>query len=168
MQQIGQTTAKAKATAQVERAYTASDLLREVLRDYAKATETKRRMVFISRARDDDAVATQIIGNWFDRYKQALTPSTKSAHETREAAQQRRADSASSVQRIVAQVREVVLLDMVTPNGKKLRHLTGRECKEIGGWFGKIATKVKAAQKVGSALSEMQIRKLWSSAGVAQ
>jgi ABC-type branched-subunit amino acid transport system substrate-binding protein len=150
---------KTTATKRIERVYTASDCLAEVFKTYAKASEAKRRAVFISRARDDDAVAMQIIGNWFDRYKYAYEPKPAKSQAV---VQQRAAERDAVVAKVVAQVRQVVLLDMTAPNGKKLRDLTGRECGQIGGWFGKLAAKVKATQKVGSVLSEGEVRKLWS------
>ena len=54
----------------------------------------------------------------------------------------------------------VKLLDLSMPNGKPLRDCTGSDCKKFGGWLGKIAAKVGARQKVGSVLSEAQVRKL--------
>ena len=54
------------------------------------------------------------------------------------------------------------LLSMVMPNGKELRDCTGRDCKRMGGWFARIAKRVKPTQKVGNALSEEQIQDLMS------
>jgi hypothetical protein len=137
--QTGTTTTSTNAKS--ERPYTAHDLLGEVLRDYPDATDTKRRAVFVSLARDHDGIATQIIGAWFDRYN--------SRH---------RYDS----EKIASTVRELILLAVITPNGKKLRDLTGRECGQAGGWFAKLAGKVKATQKVGTVLTEPELRELWA------
>ncbi len=154
------TSTQIKATTKrTERVYTATDMMREIFESYPKASDTKRRAIFISRVRDDDMVAAQIIGNWFDRYK--------FAYEKRSAPmpvdiKQRDAERKAAVSKIADQVRQIVLLDMVTPNGKKLRDLTGHECRQTGGWFAAIAQKVKAKQKVGAVLSEIQVRSLWA------
>jgi hypothetical protein len=158
-------TGTSSTRAKTERHYTAHDLLGEVLRDYPDATDTKRRAVFVSLARDNDGIATQIIGAWFDRYNSRHRYDSETAQkrrDRREEQQERAQARAVEAEKIASTVREMILLDMITPNGKKLRDLTGRECGELGGWFGKLAVKVKATQKVGTVLTEPQLRELWA------
>lgn len=56
---------------------------------------------------------------------------------------------------------QMVLLDLTMPNGKILRNCTGRDCKKAGGWFARIAEKVRPAEKVGHVLSENDLRNLF-------
>lgn len=50
-----------------------------------------------------------------------------------------------------------VLMDVLLPNGKKLRDSTFRACAEAGGWFGKIAAMGKPDQIVGAILTEQEL-----------
>lgn len=146
------------------RPYTAHDLLGEVLRDYPNATEPKLRAVFTSLARDSDQIATQIIGAWFDRYRSRHrydSEAEQQRRDRREEQQQRAQARAIEARELANTVKEIILLDMVTPSGKKLRDLTGRECGGLGGWFAKLADKVKPTQKVGSVFTETALRELW-------
>lgn len=55
-------------------------------------------------------------------------------------------------------------LKKVMPNGKELRDCTGNDCTRMGGWFLKIAERVKPTQKVGNALSEEDVQNLMAKA----
>lgn len=63
---------------------------------------------------------------------------------------------------------KLVLLDMVLPNGKKLRHATGSDCKafapKFGIWFGNIARKLKPGDVVGKVLTEKEVREIYDGA----
>lgn len=63
-----------------------------------------------------------------------------------------------AVAALVSQVRNVVLLDLKLPNGKKLRNSTFAECSAAGGWFKMVATKGKPSQVVGAVLTEDELR----------
>lgn len=158
-------TGTAQTARKDERVYTAHDLLGDVIRKYPDATDAKRRAVFTSLARDNDEIAAQIIGAWFDRYSSRHRYDSETAQKRRDRREEERAREhalAVAAEKVASEVRQTVLLEMVTPNGKKLRDLTGRECQALGGWFAKISTKVKATQKVGTALTEIELRELWA------
>jgi hypothetical protein len=59
----------------------------------------------------------------------------------------------------------IVLLEMLMPNGKKLRDCTGAECKElsskIGAWLLRVSKQVKPDALVGDVLTEKQVRTLF-------
>ena len=59
---------------------------------------------------------------------------------------------------------QIILFDLIMPNGKKLPQCTGAECRTFGGWFTKLADKVPAKKKVGNVLSEGEVRKLYLAA----
>jgi hypothetical protein len=56
--------------------------------------------------------------------------------------------------------RQVILLDMVMPNGNPLRDCTDKDCAKAGGWLSKVAAKLKPGEKVGDVLSETEVRRL--------
>jgi hypothetical protein len=57
-------------------------------------------------------------------------------------------------------VRNIILLDLVEPNGKKLRDCTGAECRAFGGWRIKIADRIGDRGVVGKKLSEQDLRNI--------
>lgn len=75
---------------------------------------------------------------------------------------------ASSQERVTAelailktQVRSVILLDMVLPCGKRLRHATFADCKKAGGWLTEVSKKGKPTQAVDKALDEADLQNIW-------
>jgi hypothetical protein len=50
------------------------------------------------------------------------------------------------------------------PNGKLLRNCTGSDCKRFGGWYQRLAAKVRPRKLVGNVLSEQDVRKLYNAA----
>lgn len=59
-----------------------------------------------------------------------------------------------------AAVREVVLMDLEMPNGKKLRECTFSEVGQFGSWFKLLACKGKPSEIVGKVLTEDDLRKI--------
>jgi hypothetical protein len=57
----------------------------------------------------------------------------------------------------------VVLLDLMMPNGKRLRDSTGKECRQTGGWLIKVADRVGDRGVVGAKLSEAEVAKILTS-----
>jgi hypothetical protein len=59
-------------------------------------------------------------------------------------------------------IKAIVLLDLVQPNGKKLRDCTGADVRQFAtkmpSWFKAIAAKVKPDEIVGAILTETDIR----------
>ena len=57
-------------------------------------------------------------------------------------------------------VREIILLNLLMPNGKPMRDCTGMEMGGFGRAYTKIAEKVGPDRRVGDVISEEQVRKL--------
>lgn len=57
-------------------------------------------------------------------------------------------------------IRNVILLDLVMPNGKTLRHATGAECRKAGGFYAEIAKSIKPTQVVDRHLSEADLQNI--------
>lgn len=66
----------------------------------------------------------------------------------------------AEVAKITERVRNLVLMDLTLPNGKKLRNSTFKECSLAGGWFKLLACKGKPSQIVGKVLSEADLHAL--------
>jgi hypothetical protein len=61
---------------------------------------------------------------------------------------------------------KIVLLDMLMPNGKKLRECTGSECKilssKIGAWLLRLSKQMKPNEFVGDVLTETQVKDFYN------
>ena len=56
-----------------------------------------------------------------------------------------------------------MLLDLVQPNGKKLRDCTGDECSQAGGWLVQVGNRVGRTGIVGKQLSEAELAAIFAS-----
>jgi hypothetical protein len=69
----------------------------------------------------------------------------------------------AAVDAAVEEIKTLALLDLVQPNGKKLRDCTGADVRafeaQMPSWFKAIAAKVKPEEIVGEVLSEAEVRK---------
>lgn len=67
---------------------------------------------------------------------------------------------AEAMRALKANIRDVVLLDIVMPDGKKLRQATGAECRRAGGFYAEIAKHIKATQVVDKHLTEADLQNI--------
>lgn len=116
----------------------------------------------VKEATDEgDDYISPIIEYWFaPNYKSLLNLQRPPAkRQAAKAARKAEIDEIKST--VKERIARMVLLDVVLPNGKRLRDCTGKECAKAGGWFAKIAGKVKPTEIVGKVLSETQVRSLY-------
>lgn len=88
----------------------------------------------------------------------AATPSRRHADER---AAQTRSEGAARRQREVeslkSKLRDVLLLDVMMPNGKKARHCTGAELRKAGGFWTEVARHVGSRNILDRKLSEAEL-----------
>lgn len=110
------------------------------------------------RSRIEDEPAYQRAVDWYffvNMYEYLVTsrnrkPTTKYS----------KAEIQRDVDVLKARVTQIVLLDLILPNGKALRDASFADCAKAGGFFAKIAKKGKPNQVVGKVLTEDQLRAL--------
>lgn len=127
--------------------------------------------LFMEQVKEDDDCLGVIIEYWFTNNYRSLRQQQRSPVERQRVQQQTVAMTEAVTQRIKQRIRqeaEIMLLDMILPNGKPLRECTGRECArlgpKIGGWLTSVAKAVKPDQVVGESLSERDVQRLYSKA----
>jgi len=146
------------------------DLLKKLIEEHSGADRPALFRMFIDRLNEEpdaDDYKQTIIEYWFANNYHSLVgaavapPAEKRSIETTTATTMVR-------ERVREKIREgaqIVLLDMVLPNGKALKDCTGRECRElaprIGEWLERVAKKVRANELVGDRLSEEQVKALY-------
>jgi hypothetical protein len=64
------------------------------------------------------------------------------------------------VEKAIETKAQIILLDLVMPNGKTLRESNRTDCKQAGGWYMKLADRLKGKQTVGDVWQEADVRKL--------
>lgn len=73
---------------------------------------------------------------------------------------EQKAQRAAEVALLVERAKNIVLLDLILPGGKKLRDATFADCAKAGSWYAKIAKRGRPNQIVGVVLSESDLQKI--------
>jgi len=140
----------------------ATQLLLMLWKRYPEQSKEEIIEKFGERVADDVDIAGECARDWASLNWKRITgtgkpkPQPKSDDDRKISEEAEAAAEAAIKEKIV----EVFLLDMVI-DGKKLRDMTGTECKRKGGWLTAIGQKVKARQKVGQVLSEAELKGLY-------
>lgn len=96
-------------------------------------------------------------------FAQPGAPSRQQRAVAKHAAKKKRTEQIKTA--AVEAVAQIVLLDLMLPNGKALRECTGLECRQlgrkVGSWLVRIADQIKPDQIVGNVLKEEEVRKLY-------
>jgi hypothetical protein len=127
------------------------------------ATRKELEDLFMSAAQADAAMVDEALRYAFDNHFKSLNESVQPQRQPQRKAAPAVSAFVSDDEVVAAKVRfaKIILLDLVMPNGKKLRDCTGNECGEFGGWLLKIKERVGSAI-VGDELSEKQLAKIFA------
>lgn len=144
------------------------DRLKQLMDENPKADKAALFALFRDELRSPDAeeYLDSVVEYWFANNYHSLVERPAPLRE--QAERQKRASVAAVKNKVVKRIRheaQIILLDMVLPNGKALRDCKGSDCtklgKKVGGWLAKIGAKVKPNEVVGDVLDESEIRKLY-------
>ncbi len=86
-----------------------------------------------------------------------------SGHDRKESKRKesKRDETKKEEEKILTEIkRQVLLLNLEMPNGKRMRYCTGAEMERFGDAYRRIASKVGKTKMVGSVLSENEVRSL--------
>jgi hypothetical protein len=113
----------------------------------------------------EDYIET-IIEYWFaNNYHSLVVPRLAVQDERRAAYNGAVENIREQLKKRINEGAAIVLLNMTMPNGKRLADCTGSECivlrRDIGGWLGRVARRVKPDETVGATLSEQQLQALY-------
>lgn len=104
----------------------------------------------------EEALRRAFDNDWNGLQKPKHLRSRPTAEEMKEAK--------SRVVAAVEKIKALVLLDLVQPNGKKLRDCTGAECRKAGGWLVNVAKRVGDDGVVGAKLNEAEVASIFKGA----
>jgi hypothetical protein len=146
-------------------------MMLQLLKQFPNADREAILAKFLTKARRSSAMVDEGLTRIFDIdwriiHRSMAREETKSEKVKRAAEQQRAIRRVSKTELTKANklLVSLVLLDLVQPNGKKLRDCTGVECKSFGGWLTKIGDRVGGAI-VGEKLNEAEVTAIWANNG---
>lgn len=134
-------------------------LLKHIMDSHNGASEQDLFELFKTEIADDDDFISSIVKSWFKETYQSLSDIAKQRAKHIERPE-RKQQIAQIKEVIKARATQIVLLEMIMPNGKPLADCTGQECAKAGGWLCRVAMKIGPDERVGDALSENELRKL--------
>jgi CheY-like chemotaxis protein len=125
--------------------------------------------LFNRAVRENDEILDTLIEYWFNNNFKSLERLSEPSQ--REALKRARDEKASefraAINDAVERKARIMLMDIMMPNGKRLRACTGDECRELskstGRWLAAVSREMKPKQKVGEALTEDRLHELWGS-----
>lgn len=145
------------------------DLLKGLIEKHPRLSQD-RLLILLKEAATEDHVES-MIEYWFaNNYRSLISEITRPPPATREDLDAKQALEDSHISAAVTAMKDrireeaqVMLLDMVLPNGKRLRECTFGYVAKLGGCLARIGAKGKTNQMVGKVLSEAQVAKLYAS-----
>jgi len=146
------------------------DLLKSVLDENPGADRPAIFALFRERLREDNEAeeyVDTIIEYWLaNNYYSLVGPQRSVQTITRvRAVTQSAEEIRTRVAKKIKDSANIVLLEMMMPNGKPLRDCTGKECRDlsvrVGDWLSQVGKRVKARQTVGDALSEADLQAIY-------
>jgi hypothetical protein len=157
-------------------------LFRRLREENPRASKAALQALFMTEyLRDDDlmeAAGIRVFGNdwssWHGQQDEDAEPQSQPRSvPARQQQDVRQRQSAPVVPRprrdpavaaaLVASIRTTILLDLLMPNGKRLRDCTGTECSQAGGWLVQVGTRIGSDGIVGERMSEAELRDLCDS-----
>ena len=137
------------------------DVLEKLISQHPKDTESDLLKRFTDLVVEDQDRLVIIIEYWFANNYRSLTKQSPAWRREKIGVLAKTKEVVEVKKAIVSAIKEkadIMLLKLITPNGKPLGKCTGAECIKFGGWFVKVGTKVGATKIVDSVLTEKSIR----------
>lgn len=154
------------------------DIFQRSLRNDPDGSRKDQFKAFLKAIRESDDLVEQLAETYFEqnyhRFKiqekggsvQIVgTPVEERRAATIAARQERDAQietlAQARVNRALDHIKNIILLDLKMPNGKKLRECTGADLAKIGGWASELSTHIGATEVVDKHLNEADVRNVW-------
>jgi hypothetical protein len=142
------------------------DVLKRLLDKESEISEDEARNECWEIMNKDRSQMRSVYDYWFDNnYRSLVKPVDAGVVRRRRAAVQAVAQEVGKqIEQKIEERVKIVLLDMMLPSGKTLRHSSREELLELGGWAARVAGKLKPDQTVEQAgISEDQLHELYVS-----
>jgi hypothetical protein len=124
-------------------------LLVAVRKEHPDKTRDQCWTIYLARAKPVDALVENGLRRCFDNDWRAKSPARAPVTE-------------EEAEAFKWGLMSIVLLDLILPNGKKLRDCTGKECRAAGGWLIDVAERVGDDGMVGVLMAETELASIFA------
>jgi hypothetical protein len=140
--------------------------LNKIVEDNPTGPETRWRELFHEFLETEPDASGAVVEYWLDNNIRSLLGKEASRKRTKRKTDESetRTEAENLRRKIrdkVAREAQIIVLDLLMPNGKPLGQCTGADCGRFGGWLSALAKTVPPRKKVADVLSEGEARKLW-------
>lgn len=135
------------------------EVLARLVKDDRSADADRLFSKWSEEMREDDDLLEAALRHAFTNMLASIDRDQKRAVAVRSAPQTKTAQRVH-VEALKSKIRQVVLLDIELPNGKRLREATFADCRLAGGWFIKVAKKGRGTAVVGETLNEADLQRI--------
>lgn len=135
-------------------------IVKTVIEAHGDLDQPAQFEAFWNMVKDNEAILRSVAQYYFANTSRSLVvpPAPRAARPLIEAMKAE----------IKARATKMVLLDLMLPNGKKLRDTTGGECADlgvkVGAWLANLAARVPVDELVGQVLEETEVRQIYEGA----
>lgn len=170
---INETAKLRGATVQSWRASSPRALLERLVAVHGFEDREQLLRIFEEHVRGNDALISTIIEYWYTNNLNSLIAAQhrakpEEALQMASVREKANREARETVTKAIEHRARLMLLDLMMPNGKRLRACTGEECrslsKTVGQWLVAVAKEVPAKKRVGEALSEDRLHELYEAA----
>lgn len=141
------------------------DLLRRIIEEDPSASKVELLKACRDEIIKDEDMVDAVIEYWFSNNYHSLIGQKSTTCDAQQKRRQSISEVATNIKERIEERAQMLLLDMILPNGKALRDCTGRECanlgNRIGQWLKRVSAEIRPTQRVGDALSEERVRQLY-------
>lgn len=140
------------------------DLLKRIIDDNPGADEKTLLSILNGRLRGEEgeALLDSVVEYWFaNNYRSIIHQPRRSPAHTAAAVLERAQLTEVIKEKVKHRIHReanLILMDLVLPNGKQLRDATFADCIAAGGFFSKVGQHGKPNQIVGKVFTEEQLR----------
>jgi hypothetical protein len=134
------------------------DVLKNIIEKNSRAAKEELLGIFTQTMfeKGNRALIETVIEYWFANNLNSLLHSDSSLRD--QFTRPRVAKIKEQIRERIKIAADVVLMDMIMPNKKRLRDCNGTECAAVGGWLSIVATRMPPSAIVGKTFSEQDIR----------
>jgi hypothetical protein len=140
-------------------------MLLKLMVQYPDASRDELETRYLAKVKKTPALVEEAARRAFDNDLASIQQSNSRQHRRPRPAAAAAASAAATAERVksivLRDLKSIVLLDLMQPCGKALRHCTGVECRQAGGWLTAVADRIGDDGVVGARLGEAEVKALF-------
>jgi hypothetical protein len=143
------------------------DVLRRIISEEPDASKSQLLTMCRDEILKDEDMVESVIEYWFsNNYHSLIGPTARpTSFSSRQLRESRIETAKTAIVERIEERAQMILLDMIMPNGKALKECSGKECaslgKRISPWLARISKAVPPSKLVGDVLSEERVRQIY-------